>query len=67
MVEEFASPPEEKGPVIASPVSLPGEFSIGSIREGFSIEVNGKNPHREERAAPWIAQGPQLRGAPEKG
>ena len=56
LIEEFAIPREE-GLVIASLVSLPGEFSIGSIRGGFPIGETGRRLHPEEITEAWIAQG----------
>ena len=63
MIQGFASPPEE-GVVRASPVSLLGEFSIGSIRAGFPRAETGRSLHRVETSRFRIFQGQPLQEGP---
>lgn len=63
----FASQREEGEAVIASPVSLLVEFSIGWIRGGFPREETGTSPHPGGTAGCRIVQVPLLRAGPEGG
>lgn len=62
----FASQEEEGEVVIASPVSLLVESSIGWIRGGFPREEIGTSLHPGATAV-WIVQGQPLRAVPEGG
>ena len=62
-----ASQREEGEVVIASPVSLLVEFSIGSIRGGFLREEIGMSLHPGAIAGCRIVQGQRLRAVPEGG
>ncbi len=62
----FASLMEEEE-VIASPVSLLVEFSIGSFRGGFRKVEIGRSLHPEETDGYPIVQEQPLRGVPEGG
>ena len=62
-----ASQREEGEAVIANPVSLLVEFSIGWIRGGFPREEIGMSLHPGAIAGCWIVQGQRLRAVPEGG
>ena len=63
----FASPREEGEVVIANPVSLLVESSIGWIRGGFPREEIGTSLHPGATAGCRIVQGQPLRAVPEGG
>ena len=65
-IAAFASQREEEVVVIASPVSLLVEFSIGWIRGGFPREAIGTSLHPGATGY-WIVPGQPLRAVPEAG